>query len=91
MSVFTGHCVMLPVPNPDSQEHRQAWLQEIYAWLLTIEGDYDLMLIRKGAILTKEDVLSDNMMGIRTVDEHIIWFFAEMRDAQLFKMKWADE
>lgn len=91
MTVFTGHCVMMPVPNPDSQEHRGTWLDEIYAWLSTIEGDYDLMLVRTGAILTKEDVLSGSKMGLRTIDEHIIWFFAEMRDAQLFKMRWASE
>lgn len=90
MSVFTGHCVMMPIPDPMVSEARRTWLLEIFAWLRAIEGDYDLIMIRQGAILTKADVIEDCLSG-QVITEHIIWFFSEHTDAIKFKLRWVDE
>ena len=69
---------------------RKAWLNEVFDWLKSIEGDFDLIMIRNGSLLTKADVLQDTTNGL-VITEHMIWFFADHKDAIKFKLRWVDE
>jgi len=88
VSVFTGHCVMMPMPY-QTQSQRKTWLLDMFAWLQSVEGDYDLLLVKEGSMLNKEQVLKNETHGWPT-DDHIIWFFARREDAMLFHLKWVD-
>lgn len=81
---------MMPIPNSNVSERRREWLNEIFSWLKEIEGDYDVIMIRQGAILTKAQVMEMDLSGA-TIVEHMIWFFSDHRDAIKFKLRWCDE
>lgn len=87
MTIFTGHCVMLPVPTPNESEPRIAWVKEVFEWLTRLEGDYDLLLVRNGAILNKGDILEGKIRGL-TINEHMLFVFEDRKDAMLFHSHW---
>jgi hypothetical protein len=81
---------MMPIESPMDSVARREWLDAIFDWLKGIEGDYDLIMIRNGSILTKADVLDGITNGL-VITEHMIWFFADHKDAIKFKLRWVDE